>query len=123
MQKFCNKRSSSSAFKLVANTNSIFAASRHRFFASSNNMSNKPESLVSCEQLKQVIDAKNPNVKVLDASWFMPAANRNPRNEFTEKRIPTSIFFDVDKQFASNDPALAHLPHMVLYHQAIVVYS
>ncbi|KZO94982.1 Rhodanese-like protein [Calocera viscosa TUFC12733] len=46
----------------------------------------------------------------LDATWLMPAANRNPHQEFEKKRIPNARYFDLDK-VASQHPL--GLPHMM----------
>ena len=35
-------------------------------------------------------------VKVVDASWYLPAMKRDGASEFEYKRIPTARFFDVD---------------------------
>ena len=34
---------------------------------------------------------------MLDASWYLPTFERQPRKEFEQKRIPTAQFFDIDK--------------------------
>ncbi|KYQ88808.1 hypothetical protein DLAC_10605 [Tieghemostelium lacteum] len=36
-------------------------------------------------------------VKILDASWFMPAEKRDSRGEFQQKHIKNSKFFDIDE--------------------------
>lgn len=51
----------------------------------------------------------SPDVMVFDASWHMPAANRDPRAEYLAGRIPGAVFFDID---AIADHA-AGLPHML----------
>ncbi len=66
-----------------------------------------PTSLVSTEWLSQHISA--PDVRVVDASWYMPAEQRDPKAEFAECHIPGSVFFDID-DIADTDTAL---PHMV----------
>ena len=35
-------------------------------------------------------------VKVVDASWYLPAMQRDAKAEYAEKRIPGAVFFDVD---------------------------
>ena len=50
--------------------------------------------LVSAEWLLKVLD--DPAVKVFDASWFMPSANRNAQAEYAEAHIPGAQFFDID---------------------------
>ncbi len=62
-------------------------------------------SLISTEQLKSNLE----RVKVLDGSWHMPNTNRNPYQEFIEKRIITSRFFDIDGIKESS----TDLPHML----------
>jgi thiosulfate/3-mercaptopyruvate sulfurtransferase len=51
----------------------------------------------------------DPRVRVLDASWYLPASGRDPRAEFLAARIPRARFFDLD---AASDPA-SPLPHML----------
>ena len=41
---------------------------------------------------------KNLNkVKIIDASWHMPNANRNGYDEYNKEHLPNAIFFDLDK--------------------------
>ncbi len=62
-------------------------------------------SLVSTDWLE-----KNSNaVKILDASWHMPSANRDPHKEFLNEHIENSQFFDLDK----NSELDSTLPHML----------
>jgi thiosulfate/3-mercaptopyruvate sulfurtransferase len=49
------------------------------------------------------------NVAVVDASWHLPAANRNAAQEFAAGHIPGAGFYDLDK---GADPATT-LPHML----------
>ena len=49
------------------------------------------------------------DVRVVDASWYMPSEKRNPRAEFEASHIPGSVFFDID---AISDKSSA-LPHML----------
>lgn len=48
-------------------------------------------------------------VRVVDASWHLPNAGRDGYSEFLGKRIPGSIFFDVDALSDTTSP----LPHML----------
>lgn len=66
-----------------------------------------PESLVSTEWLAQHLGA--PDIRVVDASWYMPAAKRNPRAEYMSAHIPGAVFFDID---GICDPK-SSLPHML----------
>ena len=35
------------------------------------------------------------SLKIIDASWHMPAQRRNPADEYQKGHIPNSIFFEV----------------------------
>jgi thiosulfate/3-mercaptopyruvate sulfurtransferase len=61
--------------------------------------------LVSTEWLNENIN----KVKILDASWHLPNANRNSLEEYKSKHIINSIFFDIDK----NSNQKTNLPHML----------
>ncbi|KAG1472520.1 hypothetical protein G6F56_001491 [Rhizopus delemar] len=62
-------------------------------------------SLISAKQLGSALGC----VKILDSSWHMPNANRDPYQEFLQKRIVRSRFFDIDGiKDTSSD-----LPHML----------
>ncbi len=49
------------------------------------------------------------DVAVLDASWYMPAQNRDPKAEYAEGHIPGAHYFDIDAISATASP----LPHML----------
>jgi thiosulfate/3-mercaptopyruvate sulfurtransferase len=49
------------------------------------------------------------DVRVVDASWYMPGEKRNPRAEFEAAHIPGAVFFDID---AISDKS-TDLPHML----------
>lgn len=66
-----------------------------------------PSPLVTPEALRRRLGA--PGLVVLDASWHLPQAGRDPQAEFTATRIPGARFFDLD---ALSDPATT-LPHML----------
>jgi len=66
-----------------------------------------PEALVSTEWLAMHLAA--PDVHVVDGSWHMPAAKRDPRAEYEAKHIPGAVFFDID-DIADSD---SDLPHML----------
>jgi thiosulfate/3-mercaptopyruvate sulfurtransferase len=61
--------------------------------------------IVSAEWLKQNLD----KVRLLDASWYMPADKRDPQKEFEAAHIPGAAFYDID---ALSDHSSA-LPHML----------
>lgn len=49
----------------------------------------------------------DPELSIVDASWYLPAMKRDGRAEFDEQHIPGAVFFDLD---AFSDPA-SPLPH------------
>lgn len=51
----------------------------------------------------------NPDVIVLDGSWHLPAANRDPKAEYLAGHIPGAVFFDIDAISDKTNP----LPHML----------
>ena len=61
--------------------------------------------VVSAEWLKQNLN----RVRILDASWYMPADNRDPKKEFEAAHIPGAAFYDID---ALSDHS-STLPHML----------
>ena len=66
-----------------------------------------PEMVVSTEWLEQ--HRCDPELRILDGSWHLPAAGRNAKGEFNRERIPGAQFFDID-EIADTD---SDLPHMV----------
>ncbi|HEU4628407.1 MAG TPA: 3-mercaptopyruvate sulfurtransferase [Gemmatimonadaceae bacterium] len=48
-------------------------------------------------------------LRVLDASWYLPSANRDPRAEYAAGHVPGARFFDLDRASAHDTP----LPHML----------
>src|SRR5215469_653203 len=63
--------------------------------------------LVSTEWLAGRINA--PDVRVADASWYLPQANRDPRAEYASAHIPRAVFFDIDDLSDEKSP----YPHML----------
>ena len=63
------------------------------------------KQLVSTDWLDKNIE----KVKILDASWHLPNANRNSFEEYKTEHIINSIFFDIDK----NSNQKTNLPHML----------
>jgi len=50
-----------------------------------------------------------PDLRIADASWYLPQAGRDARAEYESARIPGAVFFDID---ALSDQKTA-LPHML----------
>nr|WP_281221882.1 rhodanese-like domain-containing protein [Photobacterium sanguinicancri] len=66
-----------------------------------------PSSVVTATWLTQHIS--HPSIITLDASWFMPGSDRNPKLEWAIKRIPGSRFFDFDNVIKEQDSLLPHM--------------
>ena len=69
-------------------------------------MSDDPKTLVSTAWLAAHL--KDPDLRVLDASWYLPGSGRNARAEYEEAHIPGARFFDIDEI----SDARSDLPHM-----------
>jgi len=65
------------------------------------------DSLVSTEWLAGALGESD--LRVIDASWFMPSAGREARAEYEAAHIPGAVYFDLDD---ISDPA-SPLPHMM----------
>ena len=65
-----------------------------------------PKTLVSTDWLAQHL--KDPDLRLLDASWFMPDMGRNGRAEYDAIHIPGARFFDIDEISDQR----SELPHM-----------
>ena len=51
----------------------------------------------------------DPNLRILDTSWYLPQAGRNPKAEYAAGHIPGASFFDLDAISDENSP----WPHML----------
>ena len=65
------------------------------------------ESLVSTQWLEEALGS--PDLRVIDATIFLPNSGRNPRAEFEAEHIPGAVFMDLDEIVDSASP----LPHML----------
>ena len=65
------------------------------------------DPLVSTAWLAEHLDA--PDVRIVDGSWHMPAAKRDPKAEYGQAHIPGAVFFDIDEISDETSP----LPHML----------
>jgi thiosulfate/3-mercaptopyruvate sulfurtransferase len=61
-------------------------------------------NLVSTEWLEQHLN----EVRVVDASWYMPDEKRQPAKEFETGHIPGAVFFDIDG-IADHTTGLPHM--------------
>ena len=51
----------------------------------------------------------DPDIRLVDGSWWMPAEKRSGKSEYLEHHIPGAVFFDIDA-IADNS---VDLPHML----------
>jgi rhodanese-related sulfurtransferase len=63
--------------------------------------------LVTAEWLRAAL--ARDDVKVVDASWYLPAQNRNAKAEYAAGHIPGAVHFDIDAIADQN----TDLPHML----------
>ena len=70
-------------------------------------MQDDPKTLVSTDWLAQHL--KDPDLRILDASWHMPGSGRDPKAEYEAAHIPGARFFDIDEISDQR----SELPHMV----------
>jgi len=63
--------------------------------------------LVSTEWLAEHLQA--PDVRIADASWYLPQAGRDAKAEYRSAHIPGAVFFDIDD--LSDEKS--ELPHML----------
>lgn len=65
------------------------------------------DPLVSTSWLAEHLNA--PDVRIIDASWFLPGSDRDPRAEYALAHIPGAVFFDIDDIVDET----SDLPHML----------
>ena len=65
------------------------------------------DPLVTTEWLANELGA--PDLKVIDATLFLPGSGRNAREEFEAEHIPGAVFMDLDEIVDADNPA----PHML----------
>ena len=70
-------------------------------------MSDDPKTLVSTEWLANHL--KDPDLRIFDASWYLPDMNRDARAEYEAGHIPGARYFDIDEISDHR----SELPHMV----------
>ena len=65
------------------------------------------DPLVTTDWLADHLQA--PDVRIVDASWFMPGSQRDAKAEYAAQHIPGAVFFDIDEIADTDSP----LPHML----------
>jgi thiosulfate/3-mercaptopyruvate sulfurtransferase len=82
-------------------------------------MAGRVPLLVSCKELRSLLSTPNNNVRLLDATWFMPNSPRNPLAEHAKSRLPAAAFWDVDRIASDHPLGLKHmLPHAAQFSRA-----
>jgi thiosulfate/3-mercaptopyruvate sulfurtransferase len=66
-----------------------------------------PESLVGTAWLAERLSS--PDIRVVDATYYLPVQGRNARAEYDARHIPGAVFFDLDDIADTETP----LPHML----------
>ncbi|MDW4500173.1 3-mercaptopyruvate sulfurtransferase [Sulfitobacter sp. D35] len=69
-------------------------------------MGDDPKTLVSTDWLAKHL--KDPDLRVLDASWYLPDMQRDAKAEYDAAHIPGARFFDIDEISDQR----SDLPHM-----------
>ncbi|WP_136636323.1 3-mercaptopyruvate sulfurtransferase [Pseudooceanicola onchidii] len=69
-------------------------------------MQDDPKTLVSTDWLAAHLE--DPDLRILDASWYLPSAGRDPKAEYDAAHIPGARFFDIDEI----SDLRSDLPHM-----------
>jgi thiosulfate/3-mercaptopyruvate sulfurtransferase len=65
-----------------------------------------PKTLVSTDWLAKHL--RDPDLRVLDASWYMPDSGRDAKAEYEAAHVPAARFFDIDEISDQRST----LPHM-----------
>lgn len=71
-------------------------------------VTDEPATVVTPKWLHDQLQA-GANIKVVDASWYMPNENRNTLEDYKEEHIPGAVFFDLDKI----SDVTSDMPHML----------
>jgi thiosulfate/3-mercaptopyruvate sulfurtransferase len=70
-------------------------------------ISDADDALVTTEWLAERLGA--PDIRVVDATWFLPNAGRDARAEYAAAHIPGAVYFDIDEIADESSP----YPHAV----------
>ena len=65
-----------------------------------------PKTLVSTDWLAAHL--KDPDLRILDGSWYLPDQGRDPKAEYDAAHIPGARFFDID-DISDHRSALPHM--------------
>ena len=77
----------------------------------------RPDAIVSTQWLAARLG--DPDLRIIDSSWYLPAQKKNQKWEFDRARIPGARFFDID-QIANTESGLPHtLPAPELFSECV----
>lgn len=62
--------------------------------------------LVATDWLRRRLNS--PDIRIFDASWYLPTDGRDPRAEYEASHIPGARFFDID-EISDSDSSLPHM--------------
>lgn len=80
-------------------------------------MSEKSRFVVSADWVQKQLGA--PEFRIVDASWYLPAQNRNGAVEYSEGHVPGAVFFDQDA-IADHSTGLPHtIPSPEVFAEAV----
>ncbi|MCO6185874.1 3-mercaptopyruvate sulfurtransferase [Rhizobium sp. L1K21] len=68
-------------------------------------MSERSPFIVSPDWVEQRLGS--PGVKIVDASWYLPAQKRDGKQEYAQAHVPGAVFFDQDR-IADHSTGLPH---------------
>ncbi len=66
----------------------------------------RPDPLVTVKWLAEHLNA--PDIRILDATWFLPGDPRDALALFNERRIPGALFFDIE-EISDKETSLPHM--------------
>jgi thiosulfate/3-mercaptopyruvate sulfurtransferase len=69
-------------------------------------MTDRGPFIISADALHDLLG--KPQVRIVDASWYLPAQNRDAKSEYIAQRIPGAVFFDIDT-ICDRQSALPHM--------------
>ena len=69
-------------------------------------MTDDPKTLVSTDWLAAHL--RDPDLRILDASWYLPGTDRDAKAEYAAGHIPGARFFDID-EISDQRSALPHM--------------
>lgn len=70
-------------------------------------MTTPASPLVTTDWLAAHLDA--PDIRIVDASWYLPQMQRDAKAEYAAAHIPGAAFFDIDEICDLDSP----YPHML----------